>query len=159
MARNKGGIRFLEEKLRVLGDRDGATYRWVPNLLVNACPAVWLGVGKLIRSRGRAPSARHRLRGHLGHKIHLQGRKCSKNVIFGSIWVWQPLRGPNACRCKRVACYLVSRIHGVLFMLCRRHLTLDLHPSTWESDVRGKSVWELGCATACLREAPKWSSP
>ena len=83
LARNKGGIRFFEEILRVLGDRDGTTYRWVPNLLVNARPAVWLGVSKLIRSRGRAPSARHRLRGHLGHKDTPAGAKMLEKCDFG----------------------------------------------------------------------------
>ena len=66
-----------------MGDRDGATYRWVPNLLVNARPAVWLGVSKLIRSRGRAPSARHCLHGHLGHENTPAGAKMLKKCDFG----------------------------------------------------------------------------
>ena len=66
-----------------MGDRDGTTYRWVPNLLVNARPAVWLGVSKLIRSRGRAPSARHCLHGHLGHENTPAGAKMLKKCDFG----------------------------------------------------------------------------
>ena len=80
--------------------------------------------------------------------------KCDFGVNLGLA----AIQRPNACRRKQVACYIVRRIHVILFMLCRRHLTLDLHLSTWESDVRGKSMWELGRATAGLREAPRWAS-
>ena len=85
-------VRKFGQTSHLVVDRDGPTYRWVPNLLVNALLEFWLGVSKLIRSRGRAPSARRCLRAHPGHKNTPTGRKCSKIVTFGSFRVRQPVK-------------------------------------------------------------------
>ena len=114
-------------------DRDGPTYRWVPNLLVNALLEFWLGVSKLIRSRGRAPSAGHCLRAHPGHKNTPTGRKCSKIVTFGSFRVRQPVKDNQMhregselshipARCIAFECWQGGAVR-VIFR-CRRALTL-----------------------------------
>ena len=70
---------------------EGTTYRWVPILNINAYLEVRLGVGRLTRSRGRAPSAERGLYGLRGRGSTSGERKRSKSVIFWPRLVRSPV--------------------------------------------------------------------
>ena len=82
------GVNFHHFWLKICHDA-GTTYRWVPILNVSAHLEVWLGVGRLSRSRGRAPSAECGLYGlpgrgsTSGEQKHL--KKCAFLAPFGSV--------------------------------------------------------------------------